>query len=232
MLLGTHSGINLVDLSLVLPQFSVLNPSDKEFKLNAVEDIVKQNDSTFWIGTSGEGLFKLSLADNGFNFSNFQANDINRYSIPNNIVNQVLLDKTGSIWAVTQDGLGFFDPEKQGFQSYAYEYGNPKSVMDKTVWSLFKKDSVVWAGTRQGITAIDRKNNKYYQYPFKSSNLNQPNNNSIYHIIQGPFGKLWTCTSSGLFILNVDPFNKNKFSYQKLIFEIKLTHGMTITVII
>ncbi len=222
VLLGTHSGINLVDLSMPIPQFSSIKTNNPEIKLNAVEDIVKQNDSTFWIGTNGEGLFKLSIRNNKYFFKNFQANDVNRYSIPNNIVNQVLLDKTGTIWAVTQDGLGFFDPEKQGFQSYAYEYGNPKSVMDKTVWAIYQEDSIVWAGTRQGITAIDRVNNIYYQYPFKSSNLNQPNNNSIYHITKGPYGKLWTATSSGVYILTVDPLNRNDFTYTKVNFRNKI----------
>jgi len=219
VLLGTHSGLNIVDLSLPIPKFSSIKPKNKEIKLNSVQDIIKQNDSTFWIATNGEGLFKLSVEGDEYNFVNFRANDVNRYSVPNNIVNQTLLDKTGSIWVVTQDGLGFFDPEKQGFQSYAYEYGNPKSVMDKTVWSIYQEDSIVWVGTRQGITAIDRKNTKYYQFPFKSTNLNQPNNNSIYHIKKGPFGKIWTCTSSGVFILTVDFKNKNNFSYKKVNFR-------------
>ncbi len=220
ILLGTNSGLNIVDMSKAIPSFKVIRPKSKDLKLNSVEDIVRQNDSVYWIATNGEGLFKLQIKkENQYRFFNFQSNELNKYAIPHNIVNQAMVDYAGTIWVVTQDGLAFFDPEKQGFQSFVYEYGNSKSILDKTVWSIFQKDSMIWVGTRQGVTAIDRKNDKYFQYPFSSSNLNQPNNNSVYYVTEGPKGNIWTCTSSGVFILNVNATNKNLFEYQKINFR-------------
>lgn len=219
VLLGTQSGLNLIDLSLPIPKFSELKPNDKKFKLNSVEDILKENDSTFWVATSGEGIYKISLHGNKPIFTNFVSNELNGFSIPHNIVNDIFRDRTGTIWIGTQDGLAFFDPVKQGFQSYAYEFGSTKSILDKTVWSIRPVDSIIYVGTRQGITAIDKSTNEYHQYPFKSSNLNQPNNNSVYYLNIDKYGKIWTATSSGVFILKIDPVNKDIFKYVKVPFR-------------
>lgn len=216
VLLGTQSGLNLIDLSLPIPKFSELKPSETSIKVNSVEDILKENDSTFWIATSGNGVYKISLENGIPKFTNFVSSDLNTHSIPHNIVNDIFRDATGSIWIGTQDGLAYFDPVKQGFNSYAYEFGSKKSLLDKTVWAIRPIDSIIYVGTRQGVTAINRKTNQYFQYPFKSSNLNEPNNNSVYYIDIDRFGKIWTATSSGVFLLNVDPNHPTKFNYQKI----------------
>ncbi|WP_258543251.1 adenylate/guanylate cyclase domain-containing protein [Parvicella tangerina] len=219
VLLGTQSGLNLIDLSLPIPKFSVLKPNKKDFTLNSVEDILKQNDTTFWVATSGNGVFKINIEGGKPKFTNYLSSDLNNYSIPHNIVNDIFQDRTGSIWIGTQDGLAYFDPVKQGFNSYAYEFGSKKSLLDKTVWSIHPTDTIIYVGTRQGITAINRITNQYFQYPFKSSNLNQPNNNSIYFINIDRFGKIWTATSSGVFLLNVNAADPSKFNYHKVNFR-------------
>lgn len=219
VLLGTQSGLNLVDLSLPIPKFSELKPTDKKQKLNSVEEILKENDSTFWVATSGEGVFKIAIKSGKPHFTNFVSNELNSYSIPHNIVNAIFRDRTGTIWVGTQDGLAFFDPVKQGFQSYAYEYGNEKSLLDKTVWSIRPQDSIIYVGNRQGVTAIHKITNEYYQYPFKSSNLNQPNNNSVYYVDIDKYGKIWTATSSGVFLLQIDPYHPENFKYVKVPFR-------------
>lgn len=219
VLLGTQSGLNLIDLSLPLPKFSELKPKNSEQKLNSVEDILKENDTTYWIATNGNGVYKLTLNKGVPKFTNFVSSDLNSHSIPHNIVNDIFRDRTGSIWIGTQDGLAYFDPVKQGFVSYAYEFGSKKSILDKTVWSIHPTDSVIYVGTRQGVTAINRYTNQYYQYPFKSSNLNQPNNNSVYFINVDKYGKIWTATSSGVFLLKIDANHPSNFKYQKINFR-------------
>jgi class 3 adenylate cyclase/ligand-binding sensor domain-containing protein/predicted metal-dependent HD superfamily phosphohydrolase len=220
VLLGTQSGLNLIDLSLPIPKFSELKPDESWMVLNSVEDILKENDSIFWIATSGNGVYKIVLENGKPVFSNYVSSDLNDHSIPHNIVNDIFRDVSGSIWIGTQDGLAYFDPVKQGFNSYAYEFGSKNSLLDKTVWSIHPMDSIIFVGTRQGVTAINRISNEYYQYPFKSSNLNQPNNNSVYFVNVDRYGKIWTATSSGVFILNVNPSNPYEFSYEKIPFRL------------
>lgn len=217
ILLGTQSGLNLVDLSLPIPKFSELKPSGNGPKLNSVEDILKENDSTYWVATSGNGVYRISIDQGSPKFTNFVSSDLNTHSIPHNIVNDIFRDASGSIWIGTQDGLAYFDPVKQGFNSYAYEFGSKKSLLDKTVWAIHPLDSIIYVGTRQGVTAINRVTNEYFQYPFKSSNLNQPNNNSVYYIDIDKYGKIWTATSSGVFLLKIDQGDPRKFSYEKII---------------
>lgn len=219
VLLGTQSGLNLVDLNYPIPKFSELKPKEKWKKINSVEDILKQNDSTFWVATGGDGLYRISKENGTVVFTNFVSNELNNHSIPHNIVNDIFQDASGSIWIGTQDGVAHFDPIKQGFQSYSYEYGNKNSLMDKTVWSILPTDTLIFASTRQGVTAINKFTQEYYQFYFKSSNPNQPNNNSVYHITRDKYGKIWTATSSGVFLLNFDRRNPKNFEYLKIPFR-------------
>lgn len=220
ILLGTQSGLNLIDLSLGLPEFSEFSTQNKDFEINSVEDILKENDTTFWIATDGNGVYRLSIENNQNVFTNFKSSDRNDHSIPHNIVNAIFKDATGSIWIGTQDGLAYFDPVKQGFHAYAYEFGSSQSLLDKTVWAIRPMGRTILVGTRQGVTGIDRTTNQYYQYPFKSSNLNQPNNNSVYYINIDDYGKVWVATSSGPYILHIDSEDPTKFGYEKISYRL------------
>jgi len=222
VLLGTYDGLAIVDISKVVPEFSKLKYSSDDFKdeISEVTSILSQDDSTIWVGTNGQGLFKLKIIGDEIELRNFHENDLNNYSVTNNSISALLKDKTGIIWIGSQDGMSYFDPLKQGFNSFSFEYGAEKTIIDKTVWSIFNNDTLTLIGTRKGVTCIDKKTDTYYQIPFKTTNLSQPNNNSIFHIQIGPKKRMWVSTASGLYILRIgngySSFDWEKIPYRKV----------------
>lgn len=219
--IGTNDGINVASTKEAFPQFSKLQlkVNKQQIKLSSVLSMLPENDSTIWIGTSGDGLFKVIYNNNKTEVELFLANDYTLKSIGSNIINTIFRDVTGSIWVGTQEGVSYFDPIKQGFQTVTYQFGSDKGLIDKNVWTIYSNDTLIWVGTREGVTCIDTRMNKYHQFPFKSSNLNEPSNNSVFNINIDTKGEIWTCTSSGLFRLIVSA-DFSDFKYEKIPFRI------------
>lgn len=220
--IGTNDGINVASIAEAFPQFNKLILKDNKvpIKISSILSMLPENDSTMWIGTGGNGLYKAvflsSFSTNEVEI--FLANDYSLKSIRSNIVNTIFNDITGSIWIGTQEGISYFDPVKQGFQTISYQFGSDKGLLDKNVWAIHSNDTLIWVGTREGVTCVDTRSDKYYQYPFTSSNLNEPSNNSVFNINIDAKGTIWTCTSSGLFKLIIGD-DKKEFSYLKVPFR-------------
>jgi class 3 adenylate cyclase/ligand-binding sensor domain-containing protein/predicted metal-dependent HD superfamily phosphohydrolase len=218
--IGTNDGINVASVKEFVPTFSklYLKHNKQNIKLSSILAIVPENDSTLWIGSGGDGLFKVSFSNGQTNTEPYLANDYLLKSIGSNIINHIFRDITGSIWVGTQEGVSYFDPVKQGFQTISYQFGSDKGLLDKNVWAINSNDTLIWVGTRQGVTCIDTRYDRYYQYPFKSTNLNEPSNNSVFNITIDAKGTIWTCTSSGLFKLIIQP-DFIGYSYEKVPFR-------------
>jgi class 3 adenylate cyclase/ligand-binding sensor domain-containing protein/predicted metal-dependent HD superfamily phosphohydrolase len=218
--IGTNDGINVASSNEAIPQFSKLQLkfNKQVLKLSSVLSLLPENDSTIWIGTSGDGLFKVGFNLKSTDIELFLANDYTSKSIGSNIINNIFRDVTGSIWVGTQEGISYFDPIKQGFQTISHQFGSDKGLLDKNVWAIYSNDTLIWVGTREGVTCIDTRINKFHQFPFKSTNLHEPSNNSVFNINIDSKGTIWTCTSSGLFKLIISN-DFSDFKYEKVPFR-------------
>lgn len=208
ILVGTNNGINEIDitsLKVSIPNFI------KGENIPFATAILFENEK-IWIGTNGNGLVYIQKIKDNFKRQVFIQNDFNSYSISSNIINSISTDNSGIIWIGTQDGISYFDPIKQFFEHYNYQYGNPNSLLDRNVWSVYEDDSIIWVGTREGLTSVNPKTLKYRQYPYNGFDAN----NSIYAIKKDKYNRLWAGTQDGLFIFN--PLNKSytKVEYREL----------------
>jgi len=80
---------------------------------NYTYPIVKENDSTYWIGTIGGGLNRLSLAADGSSFFKTYAS---KYGIFND-VESLEIDSAGNIW-MGGNGLDYFNPRSMKLIRY------------------------------------------------------------------------------------------------------------------
>lgn len=213
ILVGTNSGINIINkktLDVKVPMF--LNGNNINF---ANCFLIKQN--TIWVGTNGKGLYQYYKNENNeYIKQRFTQNEFNQYSISSNIINHIIEDDNNNIWIGTQDGISFFDPKKQFFEHYNYQYGNSNSLLDKNVWSIYEDKDNVFVGTREGITVINTKKNRYKQYPFAGEEFNK----SVYSLKKDLYGRFWAGTENGLFIFNPQtgeyknvPYREDKEEY-------------------
>jgi len=98
---------------------------------------------TFWMGSeSGLAVYNVGSGDRSFIGEN--------QGLLGNIINDLVLDEQGQLWAATDRGLNHF-LSGGGVRHYTRDEGLP----DSEVLSLgVDRDGSVWAGTRKGVCRI------------------------------------------------------------------------------
>ncbi|MBI4853268.1 MAG: protein kinase [Acidobacteria bacterium] len=86
-----------------------------------------------------------------YNFRNYTTQD----GLANNLVIDLLQDKSGRIWISTGDGISCYDGIK--FQNYTTDDG----LNNNRVYTIYQQfDNLFWIGTETGLTKLEFKNGK------------------------------------------------------------------------
>jgi len=216
--IGTNNGLYSLNTDTKLVRRIDKNIVEISNDFSVISSIQQLPNGDLFYGTQGNGLYKIVVRGSDTSYVNYHYNDFNPSAISSNIVNEIFLDYTGTVWAGTQDGLSFFDPVKQGFEHFNFVYGEKNSLLDKTVWSIYAKGNIIWVGNRKGITRINKKTNEFNQYPYRSDNPADPNNHSVYAIKVDDLGRVWVGATGGLYqlILSTD---KKTAQYKKVTYK-------------
>ena len=185
VLIGTNNGLNIATINDDGLSFTTVKNHNgtQHNRFNVVSAIFPASENELWFGSQGNGLFRINVENGDTIINHYENNDYDRTSIPSNIVNSILSDRTGSIWIGTQDGISHFDPIKLGFQHYTYKYGDENSLNEKNVWSIYEGMMKLCGLAREKVVSrINLKKNQYNHYLYKTDNLNEPNNNNVYSI--------------------------------------------------
>jgi ligand-binding sensor domain-containing protein/class 3 adenylate cyclase/predicted metal-dependent HD superfamily phosphohydrolase len=204
--IGTSNGLNKMTMASEDVTFQAFY-SDSLRPLALSHNIINKvyiNKEGIWIGTGGKGIDKLVFNEGKAEFYNYQHNESIENSLLNNIIYDIYEDRSGSVWVGTREGIGKFDPSKQGFGHITREINNPNSLNDKNIWFINQdKRGILWIGTREGVTRLDRSINAYRHYPYEGKNQNDKNNNSVLSFIIDKKGAMWAGTVDGLYQFKV-----------------------------
>ena len=204
VLIGTNNGLNIATINDNGLLFTTVKNHNgtQHSRFNVVSAIFPASENELWLGSQGNGLFRINMENGDTIINHYENNDYDRTSIPSNIVHSIISGRTGSVWIGTQDGISHFDPIKLGFQHYTYKYGDENSLNEKNVWSIYEgDDEIMWVGTRKGVSRLNLKKNQYNHYLYKTDNRNEPNNNNVYSITSDTLGRIWAGAAGGLYLL-------------------------------
>lgn len=113
-----------------------------------------------------------------------------RQGLLGNEVHCVLQDSRGYLWFGTEKGLNKFDG--YGFTVYKHEAGNPSSIVDAKVQSLWEdKQGTLWVGTWQGLEKFDRASNTFTLFLPDPQAPAGDWSNVIYDLREDKSGTLW-----------------------------------------
>lgn len=161
-----------------------------------VSGMLLQNDSILWAASEGHGLYRVDLKTS--QIVNYKHDPLNRKSLAENLVFCVYQDRSGCIWAGTNNGLSKFDPIKQSFNHITHEPDNPSGLNDRSIWAIAKDQKQrLWIGTNKGLSRVDEKTLYVLNYPFSGSNLSLSNNSTIYSLLPED-NFIWVGTANGL----------------------------------
>ena len=170
-------------------------------ELCAVFSICQQNDSTFWVGTNGQGIFKLLIDKTTHPFSVkacrqycYQFDSDN--CLNNNSVYALLPDADRGLWIGTRGGgLNYLDFATDTFSYYRMS-DHSASISNDDILCLYQdQDSTLWIGTSNGLNHLTDGDKAMFCWYNEKDGIP---NNTIHGILQGSRNSLWISTNRGL----------------------------------
>ena len=183
----------------------------------SVYSILQTDSSTLYVGTSGEGFFKLSINTKNQieNITQFKHIDDNPNSVSSNII-YAILDDGDFLWIATRGGgLNQFNKKTHQFSIYKNEPDNSNSICSNDVISLLKDSSgKLWIGTTSGMSILttDKDGTNKFKYIEESSGL--PNTN-IHAILEDCYHYIWVSTSNGLAKINPNTYQITAYYHEE-----------------
>jgi signal transduction histidine kinase/ligand-binding sensor domain-containing protein len=173
------------------------NPSS--LSNNIVSRLLVDHAGTMWI-TTWNGLDRFDPENDRFlTYKQDKNSDDEQYF-------NITEDRSGSFWMGSFGGVNRFDPKTGQFTVYAYKAGNPNSLSNDTVTSVYVDHSgTVWVSTENGLNKFNRENGTFTHYFVKDG---LPSN-EVSCVLEDQSGRLWMSTNRGL--SRFDPV-ANKFT--------------------
>ncbi|ASB47666.1 hybrid sensor histidine kinase/response regulator transcription factor [Alkalitalea saponilacus] len=121
-------------------------PIERRLPVDWVEDIREDHRGNLWLATRGAGMVLISpqaKVERVFNYSVIESG-----TIPDNIINCLLIDRTGVLWIGTESrGLVFSDLYAKQFRSIVPGVSPNSGLSDHLVSAIVGEDNVLWVGT-------------------------------------------------------------------------------------
>ena len=122
-------------------------------------EMVQDHKGILWLGTDSRGLQRFDPVTGQFTV---YEHDINRPgTLSDNRVNSVHIDRMGTMWVGTQDGLNSLDPRTGKFTTYTQHDGLPGSAV-----SCMLEDGRgdLWMSTNNGVARFDPQTKTFKDY--------------------------------------------------------------------
>ncbi|MEP3838372.1 MAG: two-component regulator propeller domain-containing protein [Algibacter sp.] len=196
---GTDHGLAL--LNTLTETYEILpldNINDRDFIQDVyIWSIYNDSDGSIWLCTNGNGLINYQLGTN--KISVYKSDGNSDYKIGNNLVQDVLVDKSKNIWIATRgNGLNKFNLKNLIFKHWENDDNNSNSLINNDVRAMLQDaDGTIWIGTSNGLSRFNPASNLFKNY-IKDFNykadIKKPKIRSIY---RSESNDLWVGTQGG-----------------------------------
>ncbi len=155
---------------------------------------LKEDDHSFWIGTSEDGVFNFTIENGSITKRQFEYNPSSIESLGSNSASCFLRDHSGIIWIgqLNSGGLSKI-VSKRYHLDYIKETSN---IIANSI--LVRSPSKMWLGTKgSGLIFFDMENNRKTILNKSKSQQTNLNHNIIVKIMEDQYGNMWIGTHGG-----------------------------------
>jgi signal transduction histidine kinase/ligand-binding sensor domain-containing protein/DNA-binding response OmpR family regulator len=164
-----------------------------------VSAIAQDAAGDLWVGTDGAGLLRLrrGAADGAdAQWERFTHDPADQTSLSHDRVHAVLVDRRGTLWVGTDEGLARRDPAGRGFTRYSSEPGSPVQLTHSSVFSLLEDgEGRLWVGSTPGISVLDAGRTGIHHHYHRHSTVGW---GQALRMLQDRSGRVWISTPAEL----------------------------------
>ena len=167
--------------------------------------ILETHDDLLWIGTDGEGVFRIITRPKPFH--QIQRGEPSLRQLNHQIVRAIFEDNKGNLWVGTRgNGLNLI-PVGSGPTRH---FTTANGLTNNAVLSLREdQNNLLWIGhDGNGIDLLDTKTDRFYHFPRDLKGGEHLDFGSVYAINIDAFGQVWLGTS-GYGVIGLDVSRKN-----------------------
>ncbi|TAE29264.1 MAG: hypothetical protein EAZ92_06670 [Candidatus Kapaibacterium sp.] len=174
-----------------------------------VQSLCTDHNGMIWAGTNN-GLWRLEyrpITRTG-DFTHYKADPADPTALKSPIINAVLSDRSGRIWAGSNSGLHLFDRVNEQFTHYKHDSADPNSLVNDEVTSLYEdRSGTIWVGTMNGVSFFNPRATKFVTYRPETGRTNSLFGSVVWSFAELPDGRPWVGTEEGLNRLEAKPLS-------------------------
>jgi signal transduction histidine kinase/ligand-binding sensor domain-containing protein len=160
-----------------------------------VISIAGESSGKVWFGTFGYGLSRLDPGTGGL--VTYRHDARNPRSLSNDQVHQLLIDRSGTLWVGTDDGLDRYDPKSDDFTVYRMDPSDRRAqayiTMDED------EAGTLWLGTHySGLHHFDPRSGRFIQIYRAGNRPDSLRDDVVPSIRVARSGHIWIGTENGL----------------------------------
>jgi signal transduction histidine kinase/ligand-binding sensor domain-containing protein len=158
-----------------------------------VVSIREDRSGNLWVGTYSHGLHRFDRQTG--KFKTYRHNPADPYSLSNDFVMGLLVDRNGTLWAATGDGLDRFDSRTERFT--AYKLGPQRNVFCLNL--VEGPEGKIWIGTESsGLLHFDPATGQFVTYEHNRDLAGTLSDNRVNSVHFDRSGTIWVATQNGL----------------------------------
>ncbi|HYO84617.1 MAG TPA: two-component regulator propeller domain-containing protein [Bryobacteraceae bacterium] len=163
-------------------------------KNSDITTICEDRSRNLWIGTYRHGLFRFDPRTR--RIKAYRHNPADPQTLSNDIVTRLFVDRGGTVWAATADGLNQFEPKTDSFRVYRAEQGRNLFYLDVAEDAA----GALWLGTEfGGVYRFERQSGEFTaHYEHDSNRPGTLSNNRVNSVHFDRSGTMWVATQNGL----------------------------------
>jgi len=185
----------------------------KKLTDSPITAIVESADKNIWIGTQGNGLYRLQYQKGELiEVGRYSTSLQNKNGVNSNIILCLMIDRMNRLWIGTEDqGIDILDIENNTFQYSRHDPLLEGSLSHNSVWSIHQdREGNIWVGTyAYGINLLTQRYSYFQHYQHHEGNDNCLSHNMVNSFVEDKNEDLWIATDGGG--LNLFRRRNNKF---------------------